>query len=542
MLDAVAAGSEPRDSKKLSWSAGRGSFWVLLGASLLGVVPVWISAYPPMADLPQHAAQVALMRGLHNPSFAYGSLFRLNWFTPYLLGYSLIYVLAFVFGILTACKIVISLFVVGFPLAAGLLLGSVAMDEFWAILCIPGVYGFAYQWGFLNFLITLPLGLLFLWFVLRHCEAWDWRGALVLAGSALALFFCHALICAFFCGCAAICLLATARTLETAAKRMLPLAAVLPVALLWMRRTVSDPDTHKAMIWDLSWRYTVEPYYASLTEEPHNFAAGWGRATGLFPRLLGLSPSWQHALLGIALFLLPLCAGMRLHHRLTLWSPFLLCVAVLLFCPHAVFGTDYVYQRFTIFLVPFYLLLLRRSDLPRGRDIVVRCAALALVAVLIGLAARRASVFSRETAGFQDALSHMQPGQRVLSLAFDHEDGVSIAPTFLHFPEWYAAQKQGMVDPSAAMMFPELVVYRKGDAPKAVLWDFEWSPEEFDWDDFSGWQYRYFVVRSPEDLSPKLFAQATCVVRQISHQGEWRLYENAAGCAPAGRAVTAPSR
>jgi hypothetical protein len=92
------------------------------------------------------------------------------------------------------------------------------------------------------------------------------------------------------------------------------------------------------------------------------------------------------------------------------------------------------------------------------------------------------------------------------------------------------------------MMFPELVVYRKGDAPKAVLWDFEWSPEEFDWDDFSGWQYRYFVVRSPEDLSPKLFAQATCVVRQISHQGEWRLYENAAGCAPAGRAVTAPSR
>jgi hypothetical protein len=155
---------------------------------------------------------------------------------------------------------------------------------------------------------------------------------------------------------------------------------------------------------------------------------------------------------------------------------------------------------------------------------------MALVIGLIVAAAQRAAAFSRETIGFQEALSRMEPGQRVLSLAFDHEDGVSIAPTFLHFPSWYAAQKQGIVDPSAAMMHPELVVYRPGQTPEAVLWDFEWDPEEFNWSDYSGEQYRYFVVRSRADMESSLFSHASCPISLRFHQEEWWLYERAAVC------------
>lgn len=502
------------------------SFWILLLVSLLATIPVWVPAYPPMSDLPQHAAQVALLRDLQNSHFAYAKLFQLNWFTPYLLGYLLIYAITPLLGIVAACKMVISLYIAGLPLSTALLLESAGTDIFWAILCIPGAYGFTYQWGFLNFLIAAPLGILFLWYVLRSSQKLTMRTALLLAVFAIGLFFCHALICAFFGLCAVLCLLAGKRPLKSAILQILPLSAVVPVALLWMRTTLDrNAAARRPMIWDLNWQNTVESYYQSLSDELHMAHAGWGRITGFFPRLLGLHPSWYCIFLGTALFLLPLLAGMRLQQKRIRWIPFFLCAVVLLWCPHAVFGTEFVYQRFTMFAVPLFLFLLRESSTKQTTQILTRLAALLLVLGCIASATQKARAFSRETEGFQHALAYMQPGERVLSLAFDHEDGISIAPTFLHFPQWYAAQKQGFVDPSAAMMHPELVIFRKGEAPEAVLWDFEWDPEEFVWDDYSGEQYRYFVVRSGEDKSATLFAQAPHPVKLLFHQDDWWLYE-----------------
>lgn len=522
--------AEGRVSNAEKSTTSQTSVWILLATSVLALLPVWIPSYPPMVDLPQHAAQVALLHNLQNADFAYSALFHLNWFTPYLLGYLLIYLFTPLFGIIAACKLVVSLFVVGFPLSTALLLRSVDVDVFWAILCIPCTYGFAYQWGFLNFVIAAPLGIVFFWFVMRSPPTPPLRSATLLAISTIGLFFCHALICAFFGICAVLYLLAVARSVKATAIRIMPLTAVLPIALLWVRRTLSHPAAKRPIIWDLNWHDTVESYYASLSQELHFTSPGWGRVSGFFPRLLGVTPSWRSVCIGMALFLLPFCAGLRFHKRLAMWMPFLLCIAVLLWCPHAVFGTEFVYQRFTMFAVPLFLLLLREPSVSPKMVLAIRSMALALVVVLIASAAQRAVAFSRETRGFQEALSHMQPGQRVLSLVFDHEDGISIAPTFLHFPSWYAAQKQGVVDPSAAMMHPELVVYRPGRTPDAVLWDFEWHPDEFSWNDYSGEQYHYFVVRSVEDVGSTLFSQAPCAVNMRFHQEEWWLYERAADC------------
>jgi hypothetical protein len=490
-----------------------------------------------MADLPQHAAQVALLRDLSNPQFPYSALFRLNWFTPYLLGYLLIYTLTPLLGIVAACKLVVSLFVAGLPLSTALLLRSADVDVFWAVLCIPGAYGFAYQWGFLNFLIAAPLGMVFLWLAMRPSTARNLRAAVLLAGSTIALFFCHALICAFFGTCAALCLIIDARSIKAGILRVLPLTVVLPIAIVWVRRTLSNPAARRPTIWDLNWHNTVEPYYSSLSQEMNFADVGWGRITGLFPRLFGVAPSWQYVIIGAALFLLPFWAGMRLDKRLTHWAPFLVCVAVLLWCPHAIFGTEFVYQRFTVFIVPLFLFLLSGPCVRTKTAFAFRSITLALVVASIASAAHRSIAFSRQTSGFQQTLSRMQPGQRVLSLAFDHGDRVSIAPTFLHFPQWYTAQKQGIVDPSAAMMHPELVVYRPVQTPAAVLWDFEWDPEEFNWDEYSGPQYRYFVVRSGEDVGEALFSQATCSVKLNFHQDEWWLYERAGGCQAAEKTV-----
>lgn len=513
------------------------SAWTLLVAGILAVLPVWLPAYPAMSDLPQHAAQVAMLRELHNPAFAYSGLFHVNWFTPYLFGYLLIYALAPLFGIVAACKLVVSLYVVGIPLSTAVLLSYAGADVFWAILTIPAIYGFTYQWGFLNFLIAAPVGILFLWFVLRSSANMRTRTAACFAAAAIGLFFCHALICAFFGLCAVLCLLAETQSLKAAAVRILPLAAVLPVAALWMHRTLANPVTHRPIVWDPNWHDTVDTYYTSLSQELHFPSPNWGRITGFFPRLLGDVPSWHCILIGGLLFVLPFCAGMRFSSRPSRWAPVLLCIAVLLWCPHAVFGTDYVYQRFTMFTIPLFLFALRESPVSLRRIVAVRTIALALVAALIASASIKAMIFSRQTKGFTQTLAQMQPGQRALSLAFDHEDGVSIAPAFLHFPQWYAAQKHGIVDPSAAMMHPELVIFQPGKVPPAVLWDFEWEPGQFNWDDYSGELYRYFVMRSRTDRGSSLFAQAPCPVTLRFHQDEWWLYESAPSCtaAPGGQ-------
>ncbi|AXC14570.1 hypothetical protein ACPOL_5320 [Acidisarcina polymorpha] len=502
----------------------------MLILSLIATLPIWIANYPPMTDLPQHAAQVALLGDLHDPRFGYGALYTVNWFTPYLLGYLLIYIVTPVVGAVAACKLVVSIFIVGFPLASALLLDALEIDPFWAILCIPGTYGFAYQWGFLNFLVAAPLGILFFWLVVRSPARANWRTAALFAASAVGLFFCHALVCAFFGLCAATWLLVEARSLRAAMMRALPLAAVLPVAALWMKTVLGHPAARRPIIWDLDWWNTVEPYYTSLSEELHLAGASWGRLNGFFPRLFGVAPSWHYVLPGVLLFLLPFFGGMCFGKRPGAWMSFFICVGVLLSCPHAAVGTEFVYQRFTMFAVPFFLLLLRPTPISRKKALAARSVAVVLVVGFVYLASMRAVVFSRQAQGFQQALTYMEPGQRVLSLAFDHADGVSIAPVFLHFPQWYAAQKRGVVDPSAAMMHPELVVYRAGETPKAVLWDFEWNPEEFNWNEYSREQYRYFVVRSADNRGAALFAQAPCPIALRFHQDEWWLYERPSNC------------
>jgi hypothetical protein len=50
-------------------------------------LPFWFAPHPPLVDLPQHAAQIVMARDFGNQSLDYANVFRINWLTPYLLGY-----------------------------------------------------------------------------------------------------------------------------------------------------------------------------------------------------------------------------------------------------------------------------------------------------------------------------------------------------------------------------------------------------------------------------------------------------------------------
>jgi hypothetical protein len=147
----------------------------------------------------------------------------------------------------------------------------------------------------------------------------------------------------------------------------------------------------------------------------------------------------------------------------------------------------------------------------------------------VGLTGLRFTRFSEETAGFEEMLAQMQPSQRALSMIFEPFSKTSIAPLLIHLPQWYAADKQGIVDPGFSVVAQELVVYREGESP-SVVQGFEWAPFNFNWTSDEGASYRYFIVRGKEDYGPWMFHEATCEISLRFHRGDWWLYERATPC------------
>ena len=66
-------------------------FVIFISLILLFLIPMWLPAFPPMADLGQHAGQITAIHELWFGSehSLWERSFYINYKTPYLLGYSL---------------------------------------------------------------------------------------------------------------------------------------------------------------------------------------------------------------------------------------------------------------------------------------------------------------------------------------------------------------------------------------------------------------------------------------------------------------------
>ncbi len=488
-----------------------------------------------MVDLPQHASELAVLRNLGNPSFPFSKLFEYHWFTPYWFGYALALFFARFLGIVTALKVVVSLALACFPISAYALIRQMKGDTFWAWLCLPGMYGFAYQWGLLNFLVAIPVGLLFLTLVAWYAHAPGNSAPWWLAISVLALFFCHALICALFGLIAAAYLTLESSDLKTAARRVSPLLAPLPLMLYYLRNTSATPTAvNMSTGWDLGWfNAQNDPYYALLASIGGRGSWDWGRMSGFFPRLLGLRPSPSCVLLGTILLALPLLSGSKLNRTLPLCVPLLTLVGALLFMPNVLLGNTYTYQRLTVFFLPFFGLLWAPQEQSTSRSKLAFGATVAIGFIYVAIFAAQARAFAMEQSGFGRLLADMAPKERVLSLIVYPESAVGIAPLFLHFPAWYTAEKEGFTDPSFASFGIEPIRFRRGAVPPARTTGFEWFPGTFDWNTHRGNDYRYFVVRFQVDASRVLFRKAPCPINLVDHDGEWWLYEKSPACGSA---------
>lgn len=491
---------------------------------IAATVPVWVALFPPMADLPQHAAQVSLFYALQDPNFAFADLFSVNLFTPNLFGYAVIAALAPITGIAVACKIAISLAIAATPLASRFLLRQVGADPYLAWLSFPALYGFAYQWGFVNFLMAAPLGLLMLAFIWRREQDVSIRTSLLIALLFNFLLFCHALALALFGTIATLVWICRARSLKSLISHAWPLATVIPPAIIWVISTSSHPAVSVPNLWDLDWFSTIEGYYATIASWTNESAAAWGRVNGLFPRLFGIRSEAFSLAVGLVVVTLPFGIA-RFRFSLPRFIPLAVCVLVLLLVPSYLFGAFYIYQRFTQYILPFYLLLFvpvegLSQSFPRK---VIRMLPPVIAFLWIGMMTHRALDFDRDAQDFKQAIASIPEEKRVLSLVFLREDNYSIAPTFLHFPAWYSALKRGVVDRSFAVTQVQPVVYRP-TAIRTAIATSEWDPQGFFWSDRQSGQFDYFIIRAEIDVPKEWSAYIRCPLHLVTNVGTWWIY------------------
>ena len=473
-------------------------------ASLIAILPIFITDFPPCVDIPQHAAQIALFKGTLNSSNPFANMFSIHWLTPYLTGYIIIIALNSIFNITLAIKITIAFALFMIPWSTSKLLETTQNTPLYALFTIPAIYGFSFNWGFLNFMVAAPLGILFTSYMIQYSEEQNTKKAFMMSLLINLLFFCHALIWLYFSLISVLYILASTRNIHKTFLKSLPLLSSLPLAIFWLFHTVlkAQPSTGIA---------------------PTVYALGWWRIN-ILPLIYGNNNTFTNTITILATIVLPLLYGAKFSRNIARWSPLIITLLIILLVPHTLLNVPFIYERFGVFVLPFFLITLN-TDKPSIKYVnTFKFATLGIVFLYTLNEFIVMSGFKEETLDFKEILTSMRPGQRVISLMFSRNSSFSTAPVYLHFPLWYQAERQGLVEYNFANGFMLLVQYKHDSSP-ANISGFEWNPQSFNWNTSQAIMYKYFLARAPIDPGPFIFSDSGCKIFLKKNIGVWWLYE-----------------
>ncbi len=475
---------------------------------LLLVIPVWIADFPPFGDIPQHAAQVSeflrYLEGNPSPSFT------INLFTPYIFGYVLTALFALVLPLVVAIKLTLSVAIVGFPIACCWLRRESGGKPYWDWMILPTAYSFSLEWGFLNFIIGAPIAIFLIAASLNRDRAASLRNEFAVFSLSLLLFLSHIILYAFFWGIAFLILATRFENFTILYKRLRPLLLSAVLVPIWL-----------AMI--------------SSGEAKMIQGVFWGLEPGRFFELLVLPHLWPldavHVSVSLLLLAFPWFTGGRMIWRRAHSLSAVAFLVGFMFLPNGAYGASLVFQRFAVFLIPFWLLLFvpRKGDavaLSQGQKILTAIMVILVCIFSCSLVYRRAENYmglSKDFSDFRVVISQMRPHAKVLSLPFDHGGEQFPGRIFAHFASWYQAFNGGTTDPSFGTLYHMLARYRLEQLPPVRL-GFEDAASSFDWARHRGDEYDYFLVHSFSDRNMTEFSKSACPIELVKHVGGWWLY------------------
>lgn len=466
------------------------NLYLFILCSIAAVLPLWAGEFLPLTDLPQHIAQVSLIRNFSTDPSISGS-FELNFFNPYATFTLLSAALAWIFPVMVAVKIILSATIILFPASLYFLFARSDGDPAWSFIGFPLAYGANFFWGHLPFLFAVPIAFLSWGLAFEYRTAPSWDRAIKLGCGLVVLFFSHAVAFAVGWIVAALILLGKNGAIQRGVMGGLAPSAV--VCLAWLSMSEQGSDGHGSILWRAGWHRLVE-----------------------LPQLLQGFPGDNvgTSAVVISLLLFFLLFRPRLKPAFISALPFFFILGVCLMGPLRLYA-HFFSQRLAVFLVPCALLAFFPSPISSHAKKGAVMGIIAIFLVWIGVFTQRVVLFNREAAGFRDVLANMRPGRRTAGLILDKQSSVTSYLPYVHFAAYYQALMGGMFEHSFANYFQQVVIYKQGHGISAEEYNASWEQL------MDNPAYDYYLIRLP----------ANAVLRQRADRilkakaGQWLLLE-----------------
>jgi hypothetical protein len=467
--------------------------------AVLVALPFFAVTFAPITDLPQHLAQIRLF---HETLADPDGLYRIQWLTPYLLGYAPLSLAWHLSPNEMAGRVAMVVLAGVWTLAIHWLAFQRGRPVAAAILATALFYGHVTYWGFYGFVLGWPVFVL--WFLLTTRAAgvrFRRRDVLLYLGAAGLLYVSHALWLAAGMAWLLLRSVVARVPLRTVGLQLASVSPVLIVAAVWYRqlsgfssptRWIATPSARLSFSWIVD--TTLGGLHGPLESAMVVFLALWV-GLGVYQHRDRLSDGLDRDLCLAAGFFFALALVLPDKHQNTIafasrWQP-LAAIALLLGVPAQTWHRG-----------------LRNAS------------ALAVVAVFILVTSLAWLRFEREEwAGLPESLAALPANPRVLGLDYVKTSPIVRGRPFLQGFAYAQVVRGGQLNFSFAEFAPMGVVYK---TPRARLWTrgLEWFPERVTRSDFSqfdyalvnaeGWQH--FSLAASRELTP------------VTGHGRWRLY------------------
>jgi hypothetical protein len=485
------------------------------------VRPLWVTTYPPMTDLPFHAAQTSIFRHYFDPSFHFQEQFEIAPLeVPYVSSYALGAFLMLFLPPVPAVKAATAIMLLCLPAGLATLSWGMRKSPLLGLLGAPFAWCHLTHWGFINFVSAIGMFAAAVGLAMRIVDRPSLRARVALGVVLVTIFFTHVFRFPFaiagVLGAAAVMYPATRRFRPV----LLPMAPSLVLFVLWwfLRPAAVDP-TKGTLSFDLG----------RLSEAPGYLVNGF-----VDPAEAQTAKGWAEVVVIVAL----VCAGFafvrfrertRGERRFALLAPLVPLGCALAFTlmyltlPMDLGDWWYVYPREAT--AAAFLLLALVPDLPEEawlRGALV--GALGLGSLSVGTyVADRYRAFDRSTADFAAVTAKIPQAPKLMYLVFDHGGSNRAQTPYIHLPAYVQAEKGGWLSFHFASFGASPIRYREGpDAvvPPPVPKRWEWTPERYD-HATQGAFFDWFLVRSRE--SPTRLFRGDAIVLE-AHQGSWWLF------------------
>lgn len=414
--------------------------WCICFTCILSVI--WIPDYLPFTDYPVHLSliQVSGIPGQAAPVIS--DAYQQDWFTPYSLTYYLGRMPAALFSLETTGKILLSIYLLMTPLIFRRLLILLSKPGDLALASIPLLLNFNVSWGFLPFLLSIPLILESLVRMISFTRSTNRRNFLLTAIVLIILFFTH--LFGLLIALALIAFILIARTMfidHRAFRLVLPVIPVLGLVAIW--RLTLQFSQSDAFFLAKGFRF------ASLT---HKFK--------FFPTFVfSGDPGWFAFQFFIVFLLILLLRALPVrktdgsHISMTktviaslsnpCWILFIGISFIYLICPYNWLTAVWLFNRLAFFIPLFGILLLPSSS--RMPSYAWSSLMVLLICWFSFQYTGRFLSFSQEAARGIQAIRQLPPGQALRYIPSNPRSIHSDHEPYEHFGHYYQHHQNGCV-------------------------------------------------------------------------------------------------